>query len=507
MDRRHFLQAFTGAAGAFAFGTQASALLPTAAAPSVFDAFEAARAGAPWTEAYVGLTSDVAPLTMTLSGRVPRGLAGAFYRNGPARHSLGGERYHHLFDGDGMLQRYDLGAGGIQHRGRFVQTEKFRADSAAGHPVRRAFGTNPPHAEPVTSPDSMNVANTSVVHHGGELLALWEGGSATKVDPETLGTQGFKVWSEDLGGMPFSAHPKVESDGTLWNFGVTSARGLLTVYRIDAAGQLLQTATLPLPQVAMVHDFAVTKRHLVFLLPPLVFEIDRLKGGATFLGSHVWKPQLGLRVLVLPKDRLDAPQWMELPAGFVFHVGNAWEGADGRIRLDCMRADSAWQATTGLMDLMNGRYVPKEFAKVTQIELDLRTGRARQTVMPHEAEFPRIDPRRVGQRHRQLFTALRLEAGDRPGYDAVMRLDMDSGRAEHYRYGRDVIVEEHLFVPRRPDAAEGDGWLIGSAIDVRRRETLFSVFDARHLAAGPVAQGRMPRVMPFGLHGTFVPAG
>jgi carotenoid cleavage dioxygenase len=38
-----------------------------------------------------------------------------------------------------------------------------------------------------------------------------------------------------------------------------------------------------------------------------------------------------------------------------------------------------------------------------------------------------------------------------------------------------------------------------------RRRTLFSVFDAQHLADGPLAQGAMARTMPTGLHGIFIP--
>lgn len=69
------------------------------------------------------------------------------------------------------------------------------------------------------------------------------------------------------------------------------------------------------------------------------------------------------------------------------------------------------------------------------------------------------------------------------------------------------MVEEHLFVPRRDGLGrEGNGWLVGTALDLVRREMVFSVFEARRLADGPVAQARMPRVMPLGLHGIFVPA-
>lgn len=502
MERRHFIQALFAVAGAHTFGARAAA----PAADEYATAFAARRASRAWTLGYVGLQADVAPMPLTLRGRIPAELTGAFYRNGPARHMLGGQRYHHLFDGDGMVQKYSLSERGIVHQGRFVRTEKFLADSAAGRPVRAAFGTNPPGAEPIPAPDAINVANTSVVNHGGELMALWEGGSATVIDAQTLATRGPKVWSPDYAGMPFSAHPKIEPDGTLWNFGITSSLGLLSIYRVKPSGELASATTIKVPDITMVHDFAVTERHLVFLLPPLVFDRSRSEAGETFLDSHVWKPQLGMRVLVLHKDRLETPQWFELPTGFVFHIGNACEDR-GVIRLDYIRSATAWNATTALKELMRGSYEPHEHPSVGLVELDLQTGRARQSLLPMVAEFPRVDPCFVGRRYTQVFAAARLDAGERPGFDGVMRLDVTSGAREVYRYGADVMVEEHVFVPQ-PGAGgrEGEGWLIGTALDLRRQQMLFSVFDAQHLADGPIAQGELPRVMPLGLHGIFVRA-
>jgi all-trans-8'-apo-beta-carotenal 15,15'-oxygenase len=506
MQRRHFLQGLFGTAGALSLGSQAAPPVASPEADAWARAFAAQRTAAPWTQAYVGLQADVASMSMDLQGRLPGDLRGAFYRNGPARHMLGGERYHHLFDGDGMVQKYSLSERGITHQGRFVRTEKFLADSAAGRPVRAAFGTNPPAALPAASPDAINVANTSVVQHAGELMALWEGGSAMRMDANTLATQGAKVWSADYAGMPFSAHPKIEPDGSMWNFGVSSAQGMLSIYRIRASGELDKATTLRLPEIAMVHDFAVTERHLVFLLPPLVFDGQRFGAGETFLDSHVWKPALGMRVLVLHKDRLDTPRWFDLPTGFVFHIGNACEDRDV-IRLDYIRSPSAWNALTGLKELMQGRYEPREHTAVALVELDLRSGRASQSLLPLMAEFPRVDPRVVGRKYGQVFSALRHDAGARPGFDAIMRLDVGTGAQQVYRYGAHVMVEEHVFVPR-PDGKgrEADGWLVGTALDLQREQMLFSVFDAGALADGPIAQARMSRVMPMGLHGIFVPA-
>jgi all-trans-8'-apo-beta-carotenal 15,15'-oxygenase len=402
------------------------------------------------------------------------------------------------------VQKYTLGPQGITHQGRFVRTDKLLAESAAGRFVRPAFATPIPDAQAIGSPDAVNTANTSVVHHGGDLMALWEGGSATRIDALTLETRGIKVWSPELAGMPFSAHPKIDRGGTLWNFGVSGALDLLTIYRIDPSGRLAQAATIKVPAIGLVHDFALTARHLVFLLPPLVMDPERWAGGASFLDSHAWQPQLGLRALVLEKDRLDVPRFFDLPAGFVFHIGNAWEDR-GTIRLDCMRSDSPWALTTGFRLLMQGRVEDEGHAEVTLVELNLRDGRARQETLPHIGEFPRVDPRVVGRRYSQVFAAERVNPGTRPGFDTLLRLDVTTGRADRYHYGRDVMVEEHVFVPNRPGRDdEGDGWLLGTALDLKRREMLLSVFDARKLSNGPVVQGRMDRVMPLGLHGTFV---
>lgn len=508
MKRRHLvLAAVAGACGGAVRAAPSGAGSAGCANPAA--SFAAARAGQPWTLAFDSLNQDMAPMPMALSGRLPRELAGAFYRNGPARHELGGVRYRHWFDGDGALQRYDLAPGGrgaITHRLRFVRTPKFEAVSAAGRPVRAAFATHPAGMEPVRSADSVNVANTSVAFHGGRLLALWEGGSAFELDPATLATRGPHAWSAELAGMPFSAHPRIEPDGTMWNFGVSSAAGALTVYRIDRAGVLQQTATLRVPDTAMVHDFAVTERHLVFLLPPFIFDSERSRAGQTFLASHVWRPALGLRVMVLDKADLQAaPRWFELPPGFIFHIGNACEDR-GVIRLDCMRSPDALVVSKGLLDVMCGRYSKGwETSQPMLVELDIASGRARQTVLPMVAEFPQVDPRHVGRAYSALFMLARDAATvDRPLLDTVARLDLSSGRIERYHYGHSVIAEEHVFVPR-PGGAEGVGWLVGTALDLARRRTLFSVFDAQHLADGPIAQGAMARTMPTGLHGIFIP--
>ena len=186
-----------------------------------------------------------APLT-TLAGRLPPDLAGVLWRNGPAEHERFGHRYGHWFDGDGMVQAFTFTGDGVGHRARILETPKRRRETEAGRRLLPTFATLPPEAVPILSPDDMNAANTSVLAHAGRLMALWEGGSALEFDAETMTAGEFVAWRPDLTGLPFSAHPKVEADGTCWNIGcATVPRPMLLFYRIDAAGPARRVQRAP----------------------------------------------------------------------------------------------------------------------------------------------------------------------------------------------------------------------------------------------------------------------
>ena len=102
------------------------------------------------------------------------------------------------------------------------------------------------------------------------------------------------------------------------------------------------------------------------------------------------------------------------------------------------------------------------------------------------AEFPRIDSRYAGQRHRRVFTL--TGSGEKEGWplQRVACLHPESSVVDGWPYPRHQIPEEHVFVPR------GDARVMagcGPFLDVHRRATGLSVFEARRLADGPLWQG------------------
>ncbi len=128
-----------------------------------------------------------------------------------------------------------------------------------------------------------------------------------------------------------------------------------------------------------------------------------------------------MRVLVLHKDKLDKPRWFELPTGFVFHIGNACEDL-GVIRLDCIRSPSAWNATTGLKGLMLGRYEPHEHPAMVLMQFDSTSGRAKQSLLPQIAEFPR-----------SVLGLRRTPASRRPGRSGLDAAGDAARAARHFR--------------------------------------------------------------------------
>jgi carotenoid cleavage dioxygenase len=445
--------------------------------------------------AYADHTGDVSG-EATVLGRLPADLNGVFYRNGPGRFELGGERYHHWFDGDGFAQRWQIGDGKVSHIGRFVATQKFEEESKAGRFLYPAFGTYVDRKR-VKNNDTTNVANTNLLPFNGRLYALWEGGSATEVDPQTLATRGIKTWRSDLKAMPFSAHPKMDPDGGLWNFGTAPGANQLAIYRLNAAGEVTRNALIKVPQLNMVHDFVVSRRHLIFLIPPYDWVDD---AEASLVDRMHWNPQRPLRAVVVSKDTLALRQVFELPARSIFHFGNAYE--DGACtRLDAVLHEGDALRKTGLPMRGQMRMVADNPASTVQITLDYASGQAREARLFGVSEFPRVMPHVVSQRHRKLLV---LGASGRELIlDSVNLLDTDSGKVDGYAFGAGWQVEEHVLVPRRGARSETDGYVVGVAQDTRRGQSVLTVFDAHNIKAGPMALARLPYRAPVCFHGNF----
>ena len=506
MQRRDFLRASFQAAAAFG---GASAWPAFALAPDG-QAFDAAIANQPGLKPFKGVSDATGELrcdALALSGRWPAALRGRFYRNGPALYERDGQRYHHWFAGDGMVQQFAFSGGAqpvVRHLGRLVRTPKLLAEQRAGRFLYGAYGTKIDSDEPVQGPDSFNVANTNALEHAGRVLAMWEGGSAFALRPDDLATVGPVTWQQGLAQMPFSAHPKLDANGHLWNFG--SAGANLVVWHIDPAGALAkaQIGDSPYPG-GMAHDAAITARYIVLPLPPIKLRFgEDLASGQAF----DYAPNEPLRILVMHKDDIAQRRVFELPSQMVFHVGNAFERRDGRIALSFVGAPTPEFVMHGASALLAGHPASFGGSSTRLALLDMKSGRAHVDAMDDTVEFPRVHPQRNGLATRYLLTAAAWRGGASPAqrFHGLQLRDTETGRTQRYDYGAQTVVEEHIVVPKPGAMHELDAWLLGTSFDVARGVTRLTLFDARGLADGPIAQASLPYWLPYGFHGNFTAA-
>ncbi|ESQ73586.1 carotenoid oxygenase family protein [Asticcacaulis sp. AC402] len=458
-----------------------------------------AAAAADWT---IGVSNapieGFADSAMTrLHGRMPAHLSGQLYRNGPAWFRYGDEVTGHWFDGDGMVQRYDLTADGVRHSGRFVNTVKRRAEQTAGRFLMPGFGTAAAAGAPVTAQDDANAANTSVLKVGDELWALWEAGSPYRLDLDTLETRGPQTFRNDLKGMAFLAHPKVEPSGRIWSAGFAGKRAW--IWQLDSLGGLERGEMIELPVAGYTHDWAVTERHLIFPLQPWVTGDH----GQSIAERMVWRPEQGLQILVVDKADFSQRRIYELPAAFYFHTGDAWEDSDSTLHFDVCLANTPQFAAQGGHNIVRGK-IDRNYAGADLVLVSLfPDGRAVTRPTGVTAEFPQTDHRVQGLR-RDKVVHVHGETPGHPGARALALFDWKTGKRKVHDFGAAAMVEEALFVPRPGGSDELDGWLVGTVLDLKARATQLHVFDARHIDDGPVASWQGQHATPLGFHGTFV---
>ena len=91
------------------------------------------------------------------------------------------------------------------------------------------------------------------------------------------------------------------------------------------------------------------------------------------------------------------------------------------------------------------------------------------------------------------------------GSSGTGRFDNQTGEFQMWKPGEGDSVQEAQFVPRTPDAPEGDGWLLVLVARTSKNRSDLAILDAQNLAAGPVALLKLPVRVRSTFHGTWVP--
>jgi carotenoid cleavage dioxygenase-like enzyme len=433
-------------------------------------------------------------------GELPDGLRGVFVRNGPNPRFPTRGRYH-WFDGDGMVHAVSLGGGKAHYANRYVRTRGLEVEEKAGQAlwsgILEPIDFKNPHG-PVK-----NTANTDLVFHGGRLLALsWLALEPYEVRLPDLASVG----PCDFGGTlrsGFSAHPKVDprtGEMMFFSFSV-AAPPYLRYGVVSAEGKVVHSVPVDLPGARIPHDLAITDRYTILLDLPLLWRSDKLASGKRQLCFDRETPS---RFGIVPRHG-DSVRWFEAPSCYVFHTINAHEEGDEIVLTACRLADPSARSdrpegTTPRLDFM------ELYPYLHRFRFDLATGETREEKLDDVAtEFPKMNDRYLGRRARYSYNP-RIAAAPTLLFDGLVKYDLERGTQEHHAWGEGRFGGEAVFAPRPGAREEDDGWLVTFVYDAADDSTELHVLDARDVAQPPVARVRMPRRVPIGFHGTWVPA-
>jgi len=457
---------------------------------------------------------------LEVTGTIPDHLDGRYLRNGPNPIGEIDPETSHWFIGDGMVHGIRIRDGKAQwYRNRWVRSPK----------VAKQLGETPPDGHYGLYPLG---ANTNVIGQAGRTFALIEGGGMNYELTDELDTVGVCDFDGTLT-AGYTAHPKRDPEtGELHAVSYNAYRGNKVQYSvIGVDGRARRTVDITVAGSPMVHDFSLTERYIVIYDLPVTFDaplaaamtvprglrlpvrlmLSALMGRVPIpdpIAARIqvqktsdrrfpysWDPNYPARVGVMPREGGDADvRWFDVEPCYVFHPMNAYDEGD-TIVLDVVRHPKMFDRDhTG----------PNEGpATLDRWTVDLADGKVRESRFDDRGqEFPRVDERLVGKRHRYGYAPTSMEGLE--GGDALLKHDFVRGDTQSRSFGAEKALGEFVFHPSAPDADEDDGVLMGYVYDRPTDHSELAILDARTLQ--DIASVKLPHRVPAGFHGNWVPS-
>ena len=466
----------------------------------------------------VRIEADVHDLE--IEGSLPTDLDGTFYRAAADAQYPPSHEHDIYINGDGMITMVRFKDGHADLRTRFVRTERFKRERAARRSLFGAY-RNPFTDDPNVAGIDDGNANTSIVWHAGKLLALKEAARPYELDPFTLETKGIWDFHGELRGRTFTAHPKIDPvTGQMIAFAYNSSGRPDTdvvLYEISPAGWITREQRFQAPYSSMMHDWLVTRDHVIFTFSPMISDWERLKEEPQYF---MWDPPKGTHIAIIPREEgVAGIRWFSSDLVMETHSLNAYtEGHT--VVADHFIADSGWFSQFPKTTVGPLREAPP-FAKRWRFDLDQgsdswtneNAGYESTALFDHPGDMPRVDPRVLMSKNRHSWIgSLDLGLGPMPDFgpmgppfNCLVHLDDQTGERTRFYPGPDSAPEEPVFVPKTGDADEGEGYLISVVSRRALNRNDIVVLDALDLGAGPLATLKVPFRLRYAFHGTWVP--
>lgn len=450
-----------------------------------------------------------------IEGQIPPELHGTLFRNGPGLLDVNGQLLHHPFDGDGLICSIAISQGKAHFRNRFVRTEGYLAEQAAGKILYRGvFGTKKPGGWLANIFDLKlkNIANTNIIYWGKKLLALWEAAQPYRLDPSTLETIGLDSLDGILkSGDAFSAHPRIDPGSIgktprLVNFSLkTGLSSILTIYEFDPDGKVLNQHSHTIPGFAFLHDFAITPNYCIFFQNPVLFHpLPFLLGWRSAGQCLQFQPNQPTRIIVIPRNGKDEIKILDTESCFVFHHANAFE-ENGEIFVDSVCYESLPDVKPDA-DFRDINFDTIPAGELWRFQINLNTEKVTHKILEKRCcEFPTLHPNNVGRNYRYLYIGAAHQSTGNAPLQAILKLDLETNDKQIWSAAPRGFAGEPLFVPHPDGKKEDDGWVLMLMYDAAMHRSTLVILAAEDISKGPIAKLHLKHHIPYGLHGCFIP--
>jgi carotenoid cleavage dioxygenase len=204
---------------------------------------------------------------------------------------------------------------------------------------------------------------------------------------------------------------------------------------------------------------------------------------------------------IMPRSGTTADiRWFAVPGAMIAHFMNAFSDGN-KVHVDgCAAPGNSF----AFFKDVNGNPTPNAVADscLTRLTFDLADQSGNVGFQPFAraiGEMPKIDDRSCMSRYRY---------GWHKTYDGIAMVDWQTGEHRVHQLlktDNPGMSQEPVFVPRTPDAAEGDGYIISVVNRVRENLAELHVLDTKDWLGPPAARVRLPFNLPMSFHGCLVP--
>jgi beta,beta-carotene 9',10'-dioxygenase len=457
------------------------------------------------------LEQEISVDQLPTRGTVPPWLKGTLVRNGPAKFEVNAQRYRHWFDGLAMLHNFSIEGGRVSYANKFLRSRAYTKAMETGKISYGEFATDPCRSifsriYTLFVPEPADNAAVNVTRIANHFVALTETPLPVEFDPQTLRTLGFLDNDGKVPGQITTAHPHYDrARQTLVSYKTHVSRvSAYNVYAI-ARGATRQTliGSVSAAEPAYMHSFGMTERYVVLAEFPLFFSpIGLALKLRPYIANARWKPERGVRFLLMDKQDGKLVSTCQAEAFFAFHHINAFE-QNGEVVVDV-----AAYPDTAIIDSLflnrlsrpDGGAIPH--GELRRFHLPVHGGHADYELLTDEGiDLPRINYQRCNARDYRFAYGVSIRK-DRPNdfLDQLVKVDV-SERSAKVWHADGCYPGEPVFVAAPGAAAEDDGVILSLVLDANNDNSFLLILAAGSFAE--VARAEVPHRIPFGLHGQF----